>query len=87
MLQAQHLQAEAERQVAHLNNSLKQAERQAVALSLDKERLHAQLQQQAAAAATGAPVGDPMQNVAQVSLTVNHAYTKLLVLSPCSSCT
>ena len=66
MLQAQQLQAEADRQVAHLNNSLKQAERQAAALSLEKKSLQAQLQQQAAA--TGASGGGPMQNVPHVSL-------------------
>lgn len=86
MLQAQQLQAEAERQVAHLNSSLKQSERQAAALSSDKERLHAQLLQRQAAAATGAPVGAPLQNIPQVSLTVSHAYTKFLVLSYCSLC-
>lgn len=78
MLQAQQLQAEADRQVAHLNNSLKQAERQAAALSLDKERLQAQLQQQAAA--TGAPGEGPVQNISHVSLTMNGACTKLLAL-------
>ena len=58
MLQAQQLQVEAE-------NSLKHAKREAAALLLDKERLHAQLHQQQAAA-TGASVGTPVPNVPQV---------------------
>ena len=59
MLQVQQLQAEAD-------NSLKQAKSQAAALSLEKERLHAQLQHQQQAA-TGAPVEVPVQNTPQVN--------------------
>lgn len=66
LLQAQQLQAEAARQAAHLKDSLKQAEGQAAALLLDKERLHAQLQHQQAAAAE-TPVGNPVQTIPQVS--------------------
>ena len=67
VLQAQQLQADADRQASQLKNSLKQAEGQSAALLLDKERLHAQLQHQQAAAADGPPVGAPVQTVPQVS--------------------
>lgn len=59
LLQAQQVQAEADRQVAHLTTSIQQAQSQAAALSVDKERLHAQLLQQQQAAAAGPAVGVP----------------------------
>ena len=65
LLQAQQVQAEADRKLVHLTNSLQQTQSQAAALSADKERLHAQLQQ---AAVAGPAVGDPVANVPQVSL-------------------
>ena len=70
MLQAQQLQAEADRQVADLTNSLKQAQSQAAALSSDKDRLHAQLNQHQAAA--------PVQTIPQVSLAKYHVNTESL---------
>ena len=72
VLQAQQLQAMADRQAAQLKSSLKQAVGQAAALLLDKERLHAQLQHQQAAAADGTPVGAPVQTVPQVSQHLQH---------------
>lgn len=71
MLQAQQLQAQADRQAAQLKDSLKQAEGQAASLLLDKERLHAQLQHQQAAAAETS-VGAPIQTAPQVSKNLQH---------------
>lgn len=65
-LQAQQVQAEADRQVVHLTSSLQQAQSQTAALSVEKERLHAQLQQQAAPA--GPAMGGPVPYIPQVSL-------------------
>lgn len=74
-LQAQQVQAEADKQVVHLTSSLQQAQSQAAALSVEKERLHAQLQQQAAPA--GPAMEAPLPNIPQVSLALlcKHART------------
>ncbi len=47
-MQVSHVKAEADKQVAQLTSSLKQAQSQAAGISRERERLAAQVQQQAA---------------------------------------
>jgi len=47
-LQVSQVKAEADKQVAHLTSSLKQVQSQAAGISRERERLAAQVQQQAA---------------------------------------